>query len=39
MVFGLIAAVVLARGSLIRFAFGQAELADGLGFVALARSA
>src|SRR6266498_2887570 len=62
MVFGLIAAVVLARGSLlkaiamvcfgillgligtdvnsgvIRFAFGQAELADGLGFVALAMA-
>ena len=60
MVFGLIAAVVLARGSLIkaiamvcfgillglvgtdvnsgviRFAFGAPELADGLGFVALA---
>src|SRR5262249_29339129 len=62
MVFGLIAAVVLARGSIvkaiamvcfgillgligtdvnsgvIRFAFGQAELADGLGFVALAMA-
>jgi putative tricarboxylic transport membrane protein len=62
MVFGLIAAVVLARGSLmkaiamvcfgillgligtdvnsgvIRFAFGQAELADGVGFVALAMA-
>src|SRR6266545_1466224 len=62
MVFGLIAAVVLARGSLIkaiamvcfgillgligtdvnsgviRFAFGQPELADGLGFVALAMA-
>src|SRR5216110_3981352 len=62
MVFGLVAAVVLARGSLlkaiamvcfgillgligtdvnsgvIRFAFGQAELADGLGFVALAMA-
>src|SRR5213079_259047 len=62
MVLGLIAAVVLARGSLlkaiamvcfgillgligtdvnsgvIRFAFGQAELADGLGFVALAMA-
>ena len=62
MVFGLIAAVVLARGSLIkaiamvcfgillgligtdvnsgaiRFAFGQVELADGLGFVALAMA-
>src|SRR5438876_6467492 len=62
MLFGLIAAVVLARGSLIkaiamvcfgillgligtdvnsgviRFAFGQAELADGLGFVALAMA-
>src|SRR6266540_344314 len=62
MVYGLIAAVVLARGSLlkaiamvcfgillgligtdvnsgvIRFAFGQAELADGLGFVALAMA-
>src|SRR5436190_1797738 len=62
MVFGLIAAVVLARGSLIkaiamvcfgillglvgtdvnsgviRFAFGQAELSDGLGFVALAMA-
>jgi len=62
MVFGLIAAVVLARGSLvkaiamvcfgillglvgtdvnsgvIRFAFGAAELADGLGFVALAMA-
>src|SRR6266581_4849819 len=62
MVFGLIAAVVLARGSLIkaiamvcfgillgligtdvnsgviRFAFGAPELADGLGFVALAMA-
>src|SRR6202163_3701431 len=62
MVFGLIAAVVLARGSVlkaiamvcfgillglvgtdvnsgtIRFAFGQAELTDGLGFVALAMA-
>src|SRR5882672_3032897 len=62
MVFGLIAAVVLARGSLIkaiamvclgillgligtdvnsgviRFAFGWPELADGLGFVALAMA-
>ncbi|MFL6799638.1 MAG: tripartite tricarboxylate transporter permease [Xanthobacteraceae bacterium] len=62
MVFGLIAAVVLARGSLlkaiamvcfgillgvigtdvnsgvIRFAFGQPELADGIGFVALAMA-
>src|SRR5882724_857696 len=62
MVFGLIAAVVLARGSLlkaiamvcfgillgligtdvnsgvIRFAFGQVELADGVGFVALAMA-
>jgi len=62
MVFGLVAAVVLARGSLIkaiamtclgillgligtdvnsgviRFAFGQAELADGIGFVALAMA-
>jgi TctA family transporter len=62
MVFGLVAAVVLARGSLlkaiamvclgillgligtdvnsgvIRFAFGQPELADGLGFVALAMA-
>jgi TctA family transporter len=62
MVFGLIAAVVLARGSVlkaiamvcfgillgligtdvnsgvIRFAFGQPELADGLGFVALAMA-
>src|SRR6266536_6099861 len=62
MVFGLIAAVVLASGSLIkaiamvcfgillgligtdvnsgviRFAFGQPELADGLGFVALAMA-
>src|SRR5712675_3333677 len=62
MVFGLIAAVVLARGSLIkaiamvclgillgiigtdvnsgviRFAFGQTELADGIGFVALAMA-
>ncbi len=62
MVFGLIAAVVLARGSLvkaiamvclgillglvgtdvnsgvIRFAFGQVELADGIGFVALAMA-
>jgi len=62
MVFGLIAAVVLARGSLIkaiamvcfgillglvgtdvnsgviRFAFGQPEFADGLGFVALAMA-
>ncbi len=62
MVFGLIAAVVLARGSLIkaiamvcfgillgligtdvnsgviRFAFGQPELSDGLGFVALAMA-
>src|SRR6476646_696692 len=62
MVFGLVAAIVLARGSLIkalamvclglllgmigtdvnsgviRFAFGQVELADGLGFVALAMA-
>src|SRR5262245_11255389 len=62
MVFGLVAAVVLARGSLIkaiamtclgillglvgtdvnsgvtRFAFGQPELADGIGFVALAMA-
>src|SRR5256885_11568069 len=62
MVFGLIAAVVLARGSVlkaiamvcfgillgsigtdvnsgvIRFAFGQPELADGIGFVALAMA-
>jgi TctA family transporter len=62
MVFGLIAAVVLARGSLlkaiamvcfgillglvgtdvnsgaIRFAFGQDELTDGIGFVALAMA-
>jgi putative tricarboxylic transport membrane protein len=62
MVFGLIAAVVLARGSLlkaiamvcfgillglvgtdvnsgtIRFAFGQPELTDGIGFVALAMA-
>src|SRR6266852_3279509 len=62
MVFGLVAAVVLARGSLvkaiamvcfgillglvgtdvnsgvIRFAFGAPELADGLGFVALAMA-
>src|SRR5919201_733247 len=62
MIFGLIAAVVLARGSLIkaiamvcfgillgligtdvnsgvnRFAFGQFELADGVGFVALAMA-
>jgi putative tricarboxylic transport membrane protein len=62
MVFGLVAAIVLARGSLIkalamvcvglllgmvgtdvnsgviRFAFGQAELADGIGFVALAMA-
>jgi TctA family transporter len=62
MVFGLIAAVVLARGSVlkaiamvcfglllgligtdvnsgvIRFAFGQPELGDGLGFVALAMA-
>src|SRR5947199_4137279 len=62
MVFGLVAAVVLARGSLlkaiamvcfgillgligtdvnsgvIRFAFGQPELADGLGLVALAMA-
>ncbi len=62
MVFGLVAAIVLARGSLlkalamvcvgllfgmvgtdvnsgaIRFAFGQSELADGLGFVALAMA-
>jgi putative tricarboxylic transport membrane protein len=62
MVFGLIASVVLARGSLIkaiamvcfgillglvgtdvnsgviRFAFGQPELADGIGFVALAMA-
>ncbi|HLQ94457.1 MAG TPA: tripartite tricarboxylate transporter permease [Xanthobacteraceae bacterium] len=62
MVFGLVAAVVLARGSLlkaiamvclgillgiigtdvnsgvIRFAFGQTELADGIGFVALAMA-
>jgi TctA family transporter len=62
MVFGLIAAVVLARGSVlkaiamvcfgillglvgtdvnsgtIRFAFGQAELTDGIGFVALAMA-
>jgi TctA family transporter len=62
MVFGLVAAVVLARGSLIkaiamvcfgillglvgtdvnsgvtRFAFGQAELTDGIGFVALAMA-
>ncbi|MEW6449876.1 MAG: tripartite tricarboxylate transporter permease [Pseudomonadota bacterium] len=62
MVFGLIAAVVLARGSVlkavamvcfgillglvgtdvnsgtVRFAFGQAELADGIGFVALAMA-
>ena len=62
MVFGLIAAVVLARGSLIkaiamvclgillglvgtdvnsgtvRFAFGQPELSDGIGFVAIAMA-
>jgi putative tricarboxylic transport membrane protein len=62
MVFGLVAAIVLARGSLIkalamvcvgllfgmigtdvnsgviRFAFGQSELADGVGFVALAMA-
>src|SRR3982075_283188 len=62
MVFGLVAAIVLARGSLIkalamvclglllgmigtdvnsgviRFAFGQPELADGLGFVAIAMA-
>jgi len=62
MVFGLVAAVVLARGSLlkaiamvclgillgmmgtdvnsgaVRFAFGQPELADGIGFVALAMA-
>jgi TctA family transporter len=62
MVFGLVAAVVLARGSLIkaiamvclgillgligtdvnsgaiRFAFGQVELGDGLGFVAIAMA-
>ena len=62
MVFGLIAAVVLARGSVlkaiamvcfgillgmvgtdvnsgvIRFAFGQTELADGIGFVAIAMA-
>jgi len=62
MVFGLIAAVVLARGSVlkavamvcfgillglvgtdvnsgtVRFAFGQTELADGIGFVALAMA-
>jgi TctA family transporter len=62
MVFGLVASVVLARGSLlkaiamvclgillglvgtdvnsgvIRYAFGQPELADGLGFVALAMA-
>jgi len=62
MVFGLVAAIVLARGSLlkaiamvclgillgmmgtdvnsgaIRFAFGQPELADGIGFVALAMA-
>jgi TctA family transporter len=62
MVFGLVAAIVLARGSLIkalamvcvgvllgmigtdvnsgviRFGFGQPELADGLGFVALAMA-
>jgi TctA family transporter len=62
MVFGLVAAVVLARGSLlkaiamvcfgillglvgtdvnsgtIRFAFGQSELTDGIGFVALAMA-
>ena len=62
MVFGLIAAIVLARGSVlkavamvcfgillglvgtdvnsgtVRFAFGQAELADGIGFVALAMA-
>jgi putative tricarboxylic transport membrane protein len=62
MVFGLIAAVVLARGSVlkaiamvcfgillgligtdvnsgkIRFAFGQPELADGIGFVAIAMA-
>ena len=62
MVFGLIAAIVLARGSVlkavamvcfgillglvgtdvnsgvIRFAFGQPELADGVGFVALAMA-
>src|SRR4029078_1935896 len=62
MVFGLIAAVVLARGSVlkaiamvclgillgligtdvnsgtIRFAFGRAELTDGIGFVALAMA-
>ncbi len=62
MVFGLVAAIVLARGSLIkalgmvcvglllgmigtdvntgviRFAFGRPELADGLGFVALAMA-
>jgi TctA family transporter len=62
MVFGLVAAIVLARGSLIkalgmvcvgllfgmvgtdvnsgviRFAFGQSEIADGIGFVALAMA-